>query len=495
MAMYHMTLKIVSRAAGRSAVAAAAYRSCSKIENARDGITHDYTRKGGLVAEGVVLPASAPERFADRAALWNEVESTERSAKAQLAREFEFALPHELSSWQRVELTLAFCRELAAEGMICDWAIHDAGGDGHNVHAHVMCPLRSCDENGFLAKSVNVYTVRLGGVEEEMTAAELKEARARGEEWEKVYTYRLGGERRQLTPSEAEEWEGCKRQGKTPVQASRYLNDWNDKENAERWRAAWAALQNGFLSKAECASRVDHRSYADRGIDRVATRHEGPYVNKLEKEAEARAAREGAAYEPVTDRRRENIAIAVLNRAMAAMRRQADAAARAIDAARDRATTWFHKKADAITARRASFIKRHESIARVRAARAESGKVSAEVGKRIAEVFAKPSENHFNELQRRLAEAGVSMRYNSDKTDLVFERHGSKVTAAEVGRPLPDLIKASVAVSKANKRTVTASELRSRAESVMTDRRTMESQPPRTITVEVEDHGRNRRKR
>ena len=158
-----------------------------------------------------------------------------------------------------------------------------------------MCPLRSCDKQ-FLAKSVNVYTVRLGGVEEEMTAAELKEARARGEEWEKVYTYRLGGERRQLTPSEAEEWEGCKRQGKTPVQASRYLNDWNDKENAERWRAAWAALQNGFLSKAESEARVDHRSYADRGIERVATRHEGPYVNKLEKEAAARAAREGVAY-------------------------------------------------------------------------------------------------------------------------------------------------------------------------------------------------------
>ena len=363
MAMYHMTLKIVSRAAGRSAVAAAAYRSCSKIENARDGITHDYTRKGGLVAEGVVLPASAPERFADRAALWNEVESTERSAKAQLAREFEFALPHELSSWQRVELTLAFCRELAEEGMVCDWAIHDAGGDGHNVHAHVMCPLRSCDENGFLAKSVNVYTVRLDAVEAEMTAGELKEARARGEEWEKVYTYRLGGERRQLTPSEAEEWEGCKRQGKTPVQASRYLNDWNDKENAERWRAAWAALQNGFLSKAESEARVDHRSYADRGIDRVATRHEGPYVNKLEKEAEARAAREGAAYEPVTDRRRENIAIAALNRALEALRRETAAVSRVIEAAVERAASWFVQKGDALTARRRAFIARQRARA------------------------------------------------------------------------------------------------------------------------------------
>lgn len=491
MAMYHMSIKIASRATGRSAVAAAAYRSCSKIENERDGLVHDYTRKHGLVAEGVVLPDCAPERFADRSTLWNEVEAIERSGNAQLAREFEVALPHDLSAWQRVELTLALCHGLASEGMVCDWAIHDADGDNHNVHAHILCPMRSCDENGFLAKAVTAYTVRLDGIEAEMTAAELKDARARGDEWEKVYTYRLGNERRQLAPSEAEEWSGAKRQGKDPVKAKRELNDWNNPENAERWRKGWADLQNGFLAKAESEARVDHRSYARRGVERVAARHEGPYINKIEKESEARATREGVAYEPVTDRRRENIAIAALNRAMAVMRRRADAVARAIDAARDRAAVWFHKKTDALTARRASFIKRHESIARVRAARAESGKVSAEVGKRIAEVFAKPSENHFNELQRRLAEAGVSMRYNADKTDFVFERHGSKVTATEAGRPLPDLIKASVA---ANRRTVTSEELRARARAAMADRQPAKPQAPRTITVEVDDLSQSHKK-
>lgn len=491
MAMYHMSIKIVSRATGRSAVASAAYRSCSKIENERDGITHDYTRKRGLVAEGVVLPEGAPERFADRSTLWNEVEAVERSGNAQLAREFEVALPHDLNAWQRVELTLALCHKLADEGMVCDWAIHDADGDNHNIHAHILCPMRSCDEGGFLAKAVTAYTVRLDGIEAEMTAAELKDARARGDEWEKVYTYRRGDERRRLTPSEAGEWKGAKRQGKDPVKAKRELNDWNNPENAERWRATWADLQNGFLAKAESAARVDHRSYARRGVERVATRHEGPYINKIEKEAEARAAREGVAYEPVTDRRRENVAIAALNRAMAAMRRQAAAAARAIDAARDRAATWFHKKADALTARRASFIKKHESVARARAARTESGKVSAEVGKRIAEVFSKPSENHFNELQRRIAEAGVSMRFNADKTDLVFERHGSKVTATEAGRPLPDLIKASVA---ANKRAVTAEELKAKARAAMADRQVAKPQTPRTITVEVDDLSRSHKK-
>lgn len=492
MAMYHMSIKIVSRASGRSAVAAAAYRSCSKIENERDGITHDYTRKRGLVAEGVVLPGCAPERFADRSTLWNEVEAIERSANAQLAREFEVALPHDLSAWQRIELTLALCHKLADEGMVCDWAIHDADGDNHNIHAHILCPMRSCDEDGFLAKAVTAYTVRLDGIESEMTAAELRDARARGDEWEKVYTYRRGNERRQLTKSEAEGWDGCKRQGNDPVKVKREINDWNNRDNAERWRAAWADLQNGFLAKAESAERVDHRSYARRGVERVATRHEGPYVSKLEKEAEARAVREGVAYEPATDRRRENVAIAALNRAMAAMRRQADAVARAIDAARDRAAAWFHKKADALTARRAYFIKRHESVALARAHRVEYGKVSTEVGKRIVEVFSKPSENHFNELQRRLAEDGVSMRYNADKTDLVFEHHGSKVTATEAGRPLPDLIRASVA---ANRRTVTAAELKAKAHSAMAGRQPAKPQAPRTITVEVEDHGRNRRKR
>ena len=491
MAMYHMSIKIVSRATGRSAVAAAAYRSCLKIENERDGLVHDYTRKRGLVAEGVVLPEGAPERFADRSTLWNEVEAIERSGNAQLAREFEVALPHDLSPYQRILLTLALCHKLAAEGMVCDWAIHDADGDNHNIHAHILCPMRSCDEDGFLAKAVTAYTVRLDGMDAEMTAAELKDARARGDEWEKVYTYRCGKERRQLTPSESEEWEGCKRQGKDPVKVKREINDWSNRDNAERWRATWADLQNGFLAKAESGARVDHRSYARRGVERVATRHEGPYINKIEKEAEARAAHERVAYEPVTDRRRENMAIAALNRAMAVMRRQAEAVARAIDAARDRAASWFHKKTDALTARRASFIKRHESIARGQATRVESGKVSAEVGNLVAKVFAKPSENHFNELQRRLAEVGVSMRYNADKTDLVFERHGSKVTATEAGRPLPDLIRASVA---ANRRNVTAEELRARARAAMADRQAAKQQAPRTITVEVDDLGRSHKK-
>lgn len=363
MAMYHMSIKIVSRATGRSAVAAAAYRSCSKIENERDGITHDYTRKRGLVAEGVVLPGCAPERFADRSVLWNEVEAVERSANAQLAREFEVALPHDLSAWQRIELTLALCHKLADEGMVCDWAIHDADGDNHNIHAHILCPMRSCDESGFLAKAVTAYTVRLDGAEAEMTAAELKDARARGDEWEKVYTYRRGNERRQLTPSEAEGWDGCKRQGNDPVKLKCEINDWNNRDNAERWRAAWADLQNGFLAKAESEARVDHRSYARRGVERVATRHEGPYINKLEKEAAARAAREGVAYEPVTDRRRENIAIAALNRALEALRRETAAVSRAIEAAVERAASWFVQKGDALTTRRRAFIARQRARA------------------------------------------------------------------------------------------------------------------------------------
>ena len=494
MAIYHMSIKIVSRAAGRSAVAAAAYRSCSRIENERDGIVHDYTRKRGLVDAGIVLPGIAPERFAERSVLWNEVEAAERSRNAQLAREFEVALPHELPRDGQLALVLELCRALAAEGMVCDWAIHDAGGDGHNVHAHILCPMRSCGEDGFLAKAVTAYTVRLDGAEAEMTAAELGDARSRGEQWEKVYTYRCGNERRQLTPSESERWDGCKRQGKDPVKAKRELNDWNSPENAERWRKSWADMQNRALSEAGAAERVDHRSYERQGVERAAALHEGPYVNKIEREQEARAERRGDAYEPVTDRRRENVAVAALNHAMAAMRREAEALARAIDAARERAAAWFRKKSDAAAARRASFIRRHESVAMARAAWAERGRVSDAVGRGIAEVFAKPSENHFNELQRRLAGDGVSMGFNADRTDLVFSRHGARVTASGIGSPLPDLMRASRSVNKCG---VTAAELSARAQSLMSerDRGADAPQGPRTITVELDGPDRTRRRR
>ena len=306
MASYHFSVQVVSRGGGRSSVACAAYRAAQKLTCERDGLVHDYTRKQGVLHSEMALPEHAPERWLDRSTLWNEVEATERRADAQLARETVFAVPHELSREQQVE----FCREAVRElyvsrGMVCDWAMHDADGDGHNVHCHVLSSLRSCDESGFLAKSVNVYTVRnADGEERKAATAEFRELREHG--WEKVYKYRLGNEYRELTASQADGWDGCKRVSKNAVQEARYLNDWNNPGNVERWRAEFCDLQNAALERAGSAARVDHRSYEARGIDREPTVHEGPAVRAMESRERERCAAEGREYAPVTDRAREN---------------------------------------------------------------------------------------------------------------------------------------------------------------------------------------------
>jgi hypothetical protein len=320
LASYHFSVQVVSRGGGRSSVACAAYRAAQKLTCERDGLVHDYTRKQGVLHSEIALPEHAPERWLDRSTLWNEVEATERRADAQLARETVFAVPHELSREQQVE----FCREAVRElyvsrGMVCDWAMHDADGDGHNVHCHVLSSLRSCDESGFLAKSVNVYTVRnADGEERKAATAEFRELREHG--WEKVYKYRLGNEYRELTASQADGWDGCKRVSKNAVQEARYLNDWNNPGNVERWRAEFCDLQNAALERAGSAARVDHRSYEARGIDREPTVHEGPAVRAMESRERERCAAEGREYAPVTDRARENEAVRERNAALERLR-------------------------------------------------------------------------------------------------------------------------------------------------------------------------------
>ena len=92
-AIYHCSIKIVSRGKGKSAVAAAAYRSGETLTNNYDGVTHDFTRKGGIVHTEILLPPHAPPDFADRSTLWNSVEKIEKAKNSQLAREIEIALP------------------------------------------------------------------------------------------------------------------------------------------------------------------------------------------------------------------------------------------------------------------------------------------------------------------------------------------------------------------------------------------------------------------
>ena len=140
-AIYHCSIKIVSRGKGKSAVAAAAYRSGEKLTNEWDGLTHDYTKKGGVVHSEILLPAHAPPAFSDRSTLWNSVELSEKSNNAQLAREVEIALPVELSREEQTRLVREYCSsQFVSKGMIADFNLHDTGGG--NPHAHTSLPFQ-----------------------------------------------------------------------------------------------------------------------------------------------------------------------------------------------------------------------------------------------------------------------------------------------------------------------------------------------------------------
>ncbi|PYD46648.1 Ti-type conjugative transfer relaxase TraA, partial [Novacetimonas pomaceti] len=155
MAIYHLHAKVISRATGRSAVAAAAYRSASRLHDDRLDRAHDFTNKSGVVHSEILLPDGAPERFLDRSVLWNEVEAIEKRKDAQLAREVEFSIPREMTQTQGIALARDFVHEQFVErGMVADLTVHwDIGADGQmKPHAHVMLSTRSVDENGFGAK-------------------------------------------------------------------------------------------------------------------------------------------------------------------------------------------------------------------------------------------------------------------------------------------------------------------------------------------------------
>ena len=140
MAIFHLSVKVISRASGRSAVAAAAYRGAERLHDERLDRDHDFTNKDGVVHSEVLLPEGAPPEFADRERLWNAVEAAEKRKDAQLSREVEFAIPRELRKSQGIALARDFVEaEFVDKGMIADLNVHwDIGKDGQaKPDAHV----------------------------------------------------------------------------------------------------------------------------------------------------------------------------------------------------------------------------------------------------------------------------------------------------------------------------------------------------------------------
>ena len=239
-AIYHCSIKIVSRGKGKSAVAAAAYRAGEKLTNEWDGLTHDYTRKGGVVHSEIMLPPHAPPSFSDRSILWNSVEQIEKSNNSQLAREIEIALPVELSREEQTRLVREYCSsQFVSKGMCADFNIHDTGNG--NPHAHILLTMRPLDEKGtWAAKSKKEYVLDENGERVKLPSGRYKTRKVD-------------------------------------------LMDWNRQENADLWRKAWADLANDYLERSGSAERIDHRSHAERGIEELPTVHMGVAASQMEK--------------------------------------------------------------------------------------------------------------------------------------------------------------------------------------------------------------------
>jgi len=241
MAIYHCSVKTISRNNGRSVVAAAAYRSAEKMTNNYDGVTHDYTKKSGVVHSEIMLPENAPDNFQDRNILWNEVEKVEKAKNSRLAREYELALPMELNLQGQIELVRSYVKTSFTEkGMCADICIHDNGSG--NPHAHVLLTCRPINEDGAWGdRSKKVYLLDRNG--------------------EKVY-------------DKAKKTYKCRTEKTT---------DWDETDFLVGCRERWAVSANEFLEMAGSEERIDHRSFIDQGItDLLPTIHLGPEAHSME---------------------------------------------------------------------------------------------------------------------------------------------------------------------------------------------------------------------
>jgi len=220
-AIYHLSVKSISRSAGRSVVAAAAYRAGQELTDERQGLTHDYTRKQGVEDAFIVAPDGA-DWAQDRNALWNAAEAAEKRKDAKTGREYELALPAELDAGARKELARDFARELVVRyGVVADVAIHEPGreGDNRNHHAHILTTTRTAGEDG------------------------------------------LGGKTRVLDVASSASVE------------------------IEHMRGVWARQVNMALERHQVEQRVDHRSFERQGKEQEPTRHMGVSATALERQA------------------------------------------------------------------------------------------------------------------------------------------------------------------------------------------------------------------
>lgn len=305
-AIYHLSVQIISRSDGRSSIAAAAYRSGTKIESSWDGLTYDFTKKHWIEHSEILLPAHAPKSFKDRSVLWNAVEQAEKSGIAQLAREVEIALPAELSLPKQIDLIRSYVdANFVSRGMCADISIHnpprtnehgapiDINGNKtknkeemifQNPHAHVMLTMRALNEQGkWQPKSERAYICKRGTETLTIPASMMKNAEQQG--WEKLYNYQFGKQKIKLTEPEGTE-RGLKKVSRYAASVkieSQLSKDWNSSDTLKQWRESWADHCNRALEAEGLSVRIDHRSFEEQGVLQLPTVHMGVHAYHLEK--------------------------------------------------------------------------------------------------------------------------------------------------------------------------------------------------------------------
>lgn len=242
MAIYHLSATTISRGKGQSAIASASYRSGEKLYSERYNQTNFYAREVKPVAF-ILTPEHAPAYASNREKLWNAVERVEKSSNAQLAREFNIALPVELNHAEQEDLVREYVQEnFVSRGMVADVAIHR--DDENNPHFHLMTTIRPFNPDGSWGKkSTKVYLLDEKGNKQK---TENGHVRSRKE----------------------------------------YTTDWNNKETFNQWRKNWANLTNQFLERNGYSDRISEKSNIELGIENEASIHEGYVARQMEKRGE-----------------------------------------------------------------------------------------------------------------------------------------------------------------------------------------------------------------
>lgn len=248
MNIYHLSAQIIGRSNGRSAVAAAAYRSGEKLYEKESNSYKNYSRKQNVVYTEILLPQNAPAEYSDRETLWNAVQEVEKNQNARFSRELNVALPITENLETHKAIIKEYGQYLADQGMCVDIAIH---GLKENPHAHIMLTVRAIGENGeWLPKKRMEYVLDDSG--DRIPVIDKKTGQQKIEK---------DGRRKWKT--------------RTITTA-----DWDKQETLVEWREKWASVCNRYL---EPEHQIDHRSNEERGLDELPTKHLGVAAAAMER--------------------------------------------------------------------------------------------------------------------------------------------------------------------------------------------------------------------